>query len=52
MNGQRLIGHHPECFRIEEAGLVVYVLPNGEIQAFDATAVARFLSAVQAADDD
>ncbi len=52
VNGVRLIGQHPECFRIEDGGLVVYVEPNGDIQAFDASAVARFVSAVLSPDDD
>jgi hypothetical protein len=45
LNRERLIGYHPECFRLE-GDLVEYVEPDGVAQAFDATSVARFVSVV------
>lgn len=45
LNGERLIGYHPECFYLE-GDLVQYVEPDGTAQAFDALSVARFVSLV------
>jgi hypothetical protein len=45
VNGERLIGYHPECFRMED-DLVWYVEPDGTAQAFDASSVARLVSVV------
>ena len=45
MNGERLIGHHPEVFDLI-GDLVVYVEPDEVVQAFDASSVARFVSVV------
>ena len=45
VNGERLIGHHPEAFDLKR-DLVVYVEPDYVTQAFDASSVARFVSVI------
>ena len=45
VNGVRLISRHPEAIRMEE-DLAVYVEPDGTIQLFDATSVARLVTQV------
>jgi hypothetical protein len=45
VNGERLIGYHPEAMMLE-GDLVRYVEPDGTVQFFDASAVARVVAVV------
>jgi hypothetical protein len=45
LNGERLIGYHPESFR-HDGDLVQYVETDGQVQVFDASSVARVVSVV------
>jgi hypothetical protein len=45
VNGERLIGYHPELFILED-DLVIYEDEDGEFTYFDATCVARVVNSV------
>jgi hypothetical protein len=46
VNGERLIGYHPEAFYLDADGLATYLEPDRTVQVFDAASVARLVSVV------